>query len=75
MTFLCTSKQIIDSTLKCIMIYTNLVSFIVLELHYMLGLSKNWLHFETYKFLIFQNRTVKFLALNMNIIFLKFLKG
>ena len=46
MTFLCTSKQLIDSTLKCVMIYTNLVSFIVLELHYMLGLSKNWLHFE-----------------------------
>ena len=36
-TLLCSSKQIIDCTLKNI--YTKHVSFIVLELHYMLALN------------------------------------
>ena len=39
LTFLCSPKQ--KCTLKCTMIYTNYLSFIVLVSHYMLALSKD----------------------------------
>ena len=48
-TFLCSSKQIIDCNLKCTTIYTNvciIYSAEILYALYMLALNKNQVHFE-----------------------------
>ena len=71
-TFLYSSNQIIDSTLKRTMTYTNLwiIYNAGIALCACVKQKINYI-FKIYKFLIFESRTVKLLVLNMNIIFLK----